>query len=230
MAEPDRVADCVSAMQARVAVPVTVKARIGIERGEGAAARGLEYSPADEERLHGFVTRVARGGCRIFAIHARKAVLSGFSPKDNREIPPLHYDVVMRLKQRFPELTIVANGGVRDAAHASALLAQVDGVMIGREAYHHPYLLAELERLLHPETDWTPPARAEVLETLAGYATRQLSAGQRLHAITRHVLGLFAGQPGARSWRRYFAEASRTDDAGVEVLTRAIELLRREAA
>jgi tRNA-dihydrouridine synthase A len=230
MAEPQLVAECVSAMQARVTIPVTVKARIGIERGAGAATRGLEFTAADEERLHDFVARVAQGGCRVFAIHARKAVLSGFSPKDNREIPPLRYDVVARLKQRFPSLTIVANGGVRDATQAIGLLASVDGVMIGREAYHHPYLLAELERLLHPDSDWQAPGRVAVLEKLAGYAAGQLASGQRLHAITRHVLGLFAGQPGARSWRRYFAEASQRADAGVEVLTRAIDLLRREAA
>jgi tRNA-dihydrouridine synthase A len=230
MAEPQLVAECVSAMQARVTIPVTVKARIGIERGAGAATRGLEFTPADEEHLHAFVTRVAQGGCSVFAIHARKAVLSGFSPKDNREIPPLRYDVVMRLKQRFPSLTIVANGGVRDAAQARGLLVSVDGVMIGREAYHHPYLLAELERLLHPDSDWQAPERAAVLEKLAHYAAAQIASGQRLHAITRHVLGLFAGQPGARNWRRYFAEAAHRADAGVEVLTRAIDLLRREAA
>ena len=230
MAEPDRVAECVNAMQACATVPVTVKARIGIERGAGAASRGLQYTSADEERLHYFITRVAQGGCRVFAIHARKAVLSGFSPKDNREIPPLRYDVVTRLKQRFPALTVVANGGVRDAAQASALLASVDGVMIGREAYHHPYLLAELERFLHPDNDWQPPERVAVLEKLAHYAAGQLASGQRLHAITRHVLGLFAGQPDARSWRRYFAETSQRADAGVDVLTQAIDLLRREAA
>jgi tRNA-dihydrouridine synthase A len=230
MAEPDRVAECVSAMRAQVAVPVTVKARIGIERGAGAAARGLEYTPTDEARLHEFVTRVAQGGCRVFAIHARKAVLSGFSPKDNREIPPLRYDVVSRLKEKHPALTIVANGGVRDAAQAAALLAAVDGVMIGREAYHHPYLLSEIELRLHPGTDWQPPGRIAVLEALVEYASRQIASGQRLHSITRHVLGLFAGQHGARSWRRYFAEAAQRADAGVEVLTGAIALLRREAA
>jgi tRNA-dihydrouridine synthase A len=230
MAEPDRVAECVSAMRAQVAVPVTVKARIGIERGAGAAARGLEYTPADEERLHDFISRVTDSGCRIFAIHARKAVLSGFSPKDNREIPPLRYDVVARLKTSFPGLTIIANGGVRDAAQAQALLAHADGVMIGREAYHHPYLLSELEQILHPGNEWGVPDRVAVLERVAAYAAHQIAAGHRLHSITRHVLGLFAGQPGARSWRRYFAEASQRADAGVEVLTRAIDLLRREAA
>jgi tRNA-dihydrouridine synthase A len=230
MAEPERVAECVSAMQARVAVPVTVKARIGIERGTGAATRGLEFTPADEERLHDFIAKVADGGCRVFAIHARKAVLSGFSPKDNREIPPLRYDVVARLKQRFPRLIVVANGGVRHASQVRELLAGVDGVMIGREAYHHPYLLSDLERMLHPDEDWQAPDRVAVLEKLAHYAAGQLAAGHRLHAITRHVLGLFAGQPGARNWRRYFAEASQRADAGVDVLTRAIDLLRREAA
>ncbi len=227
MAQPERVAECVGAMRARVAIPVTVKARIGIERGTGAAARGLEYTPADEERLHAFVTTVAQAGCRVFAIHARKAVLGGLSPKDNREIPPLRYDVVMRLKQRFPALTVIANGGVRDAVQASALLASVDGVMIGREAYHHPFLLSELERLLHPESDWQPPGRIAVLQKLASYAARQLASGEQLRSITRHVLGLFAGQPGARSWRRYFADAARRDGAGVDVLARAIELLQR---
>ncbi len=230
MAEPDLVAECVSAMQARVAIPVTVKARIGIERGAGAAARGLDFTPTDEVRLYDFVARVAQRGCRVFAIHARKAVLTGFSPRDNREIPPLRYDVVRRLKRDFPALTVIANGGVRDAAQALSLLADSDGVMIGREAYHHPYLLSQLERELHSGSDWQPPGRIAVLEALASYTSRQLAAGQRLHSITRHILGLFAGQPGARSWRRYFSEASRSDDAGVDVLTRAIELLRREAA
>ena len=230
MAEPDLVAKCIGAMQAAVTIPVTVKARIGIERGAGAATRGLDFTPSDEERLHDFIEKVADGGCRVFAIHARKAVLNGFSPKDNREIPPLRYDVVTRLKQRFPQLTIVANGGVRDAAQARALLESLDGVMIGREAYHHPYLLAELERTLHADSEWRAPDRVKVLERVASYAAGQLAAGHRLHAITRHVLGLFAGQPGARGWRRYFAEASQRADAGIEVLTGAIDLLRRQAA
>lgn len=229
MAQPKLVAECVSAMQARVHVPVTAKLRIGIESGEGAATRGLEFLESDRERLHEFVATVASVGCRVFAIHARKAVLTGFSPRDNREIPPLRYDVVRRLKQQFPALTIIANGGVRNAAQAEELLAHVDGVMIGREAYHQPYLLAELERRLNPESGWRPPERIAVLETLAEYAARQLNAGQRLHAITRHILGLFAGQPGARGWRRFFSDAARHEGAGVEVLERAVELMKRAA-
>jgi len=230
MAQPALVAECVAAMRARVTIPVTVKVRIGVESGAGAAARGLEFSGEDEGRLHDFVATVATAGCKVFAVHARKAVLSGFSPKDNREIPPLRYDVVRRLKQRFPALTIVANGGIRDSGQALALLADVDGVMIGREAYHHPYLLAELEQALHPNAGWQLPDRIVVLEELARYAARQLAAGHRLHSITRHILGVFTGQPGARSWRRYFADAARREGAGVEVLTRAVEMLRREAA
>jgi tRNA-dihydrouridine synthase A len=230
MAQPALVAECVAAMRARVAIPVTVKVRIGIESGLGAGTRGLEFSSEDEARLHDFVATVAMAGCNVFAVHARKAVLSGFSPRDNREIPPLRYDVVARLKQRFPTLTIVANGGIRNAGQALALLADLDGVMIGREAYHHPYLLAELEQSLHPNAAWRPPDRSEVLEELTRYAARQLAAGERLHSITRHILGLFAGQPGARSWRRYFSEAAHSDAAGIEVLTRAIDLFSRSAA
>lgn len=230
MAEPALVADCVAAMRSRVAVPVTVKVRIGIESGEGAAERGLQFTPGDQERLHRFVATVAGAGCQVFAVHARKAVLSGFSPKDNREIPPLRYDVVRQLKQQFPALTIIANGGIRDARQALGLLAQLDGVMIGREAYHHPYLLAELERALYPDSSWQAPDRGAVLEALARYAAPQLDAGHRLHSITRHILGMFSGQPGARSWRRYFTDAARREGAGAEVLTRAVEMLERNAA
>ena len=230
MAEPALVADCVAAMRSRVAVPVTVKVRIGIENGDRAAERGLQFTPGDQERLHDFVATVAGAGCQVFAVHARKAVLSGFSPKDNREIPPLRYDVVRQLKQQFPELTIIANGGIRDAAQVLELLTQLDGVMIGREAYHHPYLLAALERALYPDATWQAPERVAVLEALARYAAPQLDAGHRLHSITRHILGLFTGQPGARSWRRYFSDAARREGAGAEVLTRAVEMLERDAA
>ncbi len=227
MAQPKLVADCVATIRARVNIPVTVKVRIGIETGEGAAQRGLEYTEHDEERLHDFITTVAAAGCREFAIHARKAVLTGFSPRDNREIPPLRYDVVRRLKRQLPALTIVANGGIRDAAQALELLNEVDGVMIGREAYHHPYLLSELEQALYPHSDWKPPERIAVLQKLSRYAGAQLDAGHRLHSITRHILGLFSGQPGARSLRRYFSDAAREENAGVEVLERVVQLLQR---
>jgi tRNA-dihydrouridine synthase A len=162
-------------------------------------------------------------------IHARKAVLKGLSPKDNREVPPLRYDVAVRLRRDFPQLTLVANGGIRAASQAIELLRDLDGVMIGREAYHNPYLLAELETTLHPG-DWRPPTRAEAIEKLIPYAERQLAAGHTLHSITRHVLGIFAGEPGARSWRRYFSDLARTPGAGVEVLERASEILRNSRA
>jgi tRNA-dihydrouridine synthase A len=230
MREPDLVAECVAAMRACVRIPVTVKTRIGIEPGEGGTSRALDYDERDYERLHGFVERVASASCTIFMIHARKAVLKGLSPKDNREIPPLRYDIVRRLKRDFPQLTIIANGGIRTAGEATDLLRDLDGVMIGREAYHNPYLLAALERELHPDADWQAPTRIEVLERLIPYAREQLRAGHTLHAITRHVLGLFAGQPGARSWRRYFSEAARRSDAGIEVLERVMQMMRAQRA
>lgn len=227
MRDPDLVAESVQAMRAAVVVPVTVKTRIGIEAGEG-VSRALTYDETDYELLHRFVTQIAGAGCDVFMIHARKAVLKGFSPKDNREVPPLRYDIVRRLKHNFPQLTIIANGGIRTVEQARALLQDLDGVMIGREAYHNPFLLGELESLYDPEPSWKMPTRLEALEQLIPYAERQLRAGHTLHAITRHVLGLFSGQPGARSWRRYFSDCVRQPGAGIEVLERAHEILREQ--
>ena len=230
MREPQLVAECVAVMRARVRIPVTVKTRIGLEAGEGGASRALEYDAGDYELLHTFVRTVADAGCTTFMIHARKAVLKGLSPKDNREIPPLRYDIVRRLKRDFPQLSVIANGGVRSVAEANELLQGLDGVMIGREAYHNPYLLSELERHLHPTDDWRPPTRIEVIERLVPYAAEQLRNGHTLHAITRHVFGLFAGQPGARSWRRFLSEAARRPDAGVDILERVARLMREQRA
>jgi tRNA-dihydrouridine synthase A len=230
MAKPRLVAECVAAMRARVAIPVTVKVRIGIEEGEGAVRRGLEYTVRDYERLVEFVGLVAAAGCEVFAIHARKAVLTGLSPKENREVPPLRYDIVRQLKHDLPQLTIIANGGVRGIEQVDALLADVDGVMIGREAYHNPYLLAQIEKRLFPATTWLAPSRLEVLERFTAYAEGQLRDGHTLAAMTRHILGLFSGSSGARSWRRYFSEASRQSGADIEVLKRACEMLRRQEA
>ncbi len=227
MREPRRVAECVAAMRAGVQVPVTVKTRVGIEDGAGAASRALHYEERDYERLHGFITTVAAAGCSTFMIHARKAVLRGFSPKDNREVPPLRYDVVLRLKRDFPALQIIANGGIRTEALALELLGTLDGVMIGREAYQNPYFLAHLERALWPDDAWEPPSPGMVLERLKPYADKQVRAGHRLHAVTRHVAGMFAGRPGARQWRRYFAENAVKDEAGVEMLERAAEMMAR---
>jgi tRNA-dihydrouridine synthase A len=230
MAKPRLVAECIAAMRSRVAIPVTAKVRIGIEEGEGAVRRGLEYTLRDYERLLEFVGLVAASGCDVFAIHARKAVLTGLSPKENREVPPLRYDIVRQLKRDLPQLTIIANGGVRGVEQVDALLADVDGVMIGREAYHNPYLLAQIEKRLFPTTTWLAPTRLEVLERFTAYAETQLAGGHSLTAMTRHILGLFSGGNGARSWRRYFSESSRRTGAGIEVLRLACEMLRRQEA
>ena len=195
MAEPDLVAACVRAMRAAVTVPVTVKARVGIDRQES------------YDFLRRFVEAIAAAGCRTVILHARNAWLSGLSPKENREIPPLRYELVHRVKGDFPELEIIANGGIRSLEQARAQLARVDGVMIGREAYQNPYVLAEWEHALLGGAV-PAPSRFEVVERLLPYVERELAAGTPLRAITRHVLGLFNGLPGARAWRRRLSEAA----------------------
>jgi tRNA-dihydrouridine synthase A len=207
MAEPVLVRDCVAAMRAAVEVPVTVKSRIGIDEHE------------DYGFLRDFVGTVAESGCTVFVVHARKAILAGLSPKENREIPPLRYEFVYRLKQEFPQLTVVLNGGVRDLASVRAHLEHVDGVMIGREAYHNPWFLTELEQALGVR----PPKREEVMGRFMEYMAGQLERGVRLSAMTRHVLGLYLGQPGARRWRRQLAEGACRPGAGLEVVRAAME-------
>jgi tRNA-dihydrouridine synthase A len=189
MAEPGRVADAVAAMRAAVDVPVTVKCRIGIDDSEEFAF------------LARFVGTVGGAGCRTFVVHARKAWLKGLSPKENREVPPLRYEVVHELKREFPALEIVVNGGVRAPEAARAQLERVDGVMVGREAYENPWSLRAFQVAL---LDAEPPrrTRAEIVEAMAAYAERQARAGVPLRAIARHMLGLFNGLPGARAWRR----------------------------
>lgn len=215
MAQSATVRDCVAAMREAVAVPVTVKCRIGIDERD------------DYGFLRDFVGTVAEGGCEVFVVHARKAVLGGLSPKQNREVPPLRYDHVFRLKRDFPGLTVVLNGGLRSLATVREALREVDGVMIGREAYQNPWFLAELEREI---TGGRPPASREaVAEAMMPYIRAQLAAGERLQAITRHVLGLFAGQPGARAWRRTLSEGACRPDAGPELLERAMAHLGRAA-
>ena len=210
MAEPALVRDCVAAMRAAVSVPVTVKSRIGIDAHE------------DYGFLRDFVGTVAESGCDTFIVHARKAILSGLSPKENREVPPLRYEFVYRLKREFPGLHIVLNGGVRDLAAVRAHLAEVDGVMIGREAYHNPYFLAALERELRGVE---PPSRAAVMAAFMDYVEAQLAQGVRLTAMTRHVLGLYLGQPGARRWRRQLSEGACAKGAGLEVIREAMRLV-----
>jgi len=209
MASPGVVADCYKAMQADVDVPVTVKTRIGIDDRDS------------DEFLRQFVDTVAAAGCRKFVVHARIAILEGLSPKENRSVPPLNYERVYRLKQDHPELEIVLNGGISDIAQVDEVLQHVDGVMIGRQAYHHPYFLAELEH--HFEPGWPLPDRRQVVESMLPYVERELADGEKLGRITRHIVGLFAGQPGARAWRRYISEHAYREGAGVEVILAAMD-------
>jgi tRNA-dihydrouridine synthase A len=217
MAEPALVGECIAAMRARVAVPVTVKCRIGIDEQDSEA--GLER----------FVATVAEAGCRTFIVHARKAWLAGLSPKENREVPPLDHGRVWRLKAAHPELEIVLNGGIASLDEAEAHLAKVDGVALGRAAYQNPYLLAEVDRRLFGETG-VPPSRSTVLEALITYTDRHLAAGGRLNNIARHILGLFHGRPRARAFRRHLSELGPREGAGVGVLKDAMRLVEGAAA
>jgi tRNA-dihydrouridine synthase A len=211
MAEPELVAQCVAGMQRRVSIPVTVKCRIGID---------AQDSEAD---LQCFIDAVANAGCRTVIVHARKAWLDGLSPKENREIPPLDYDRVYRLKASRPELAIVINGGIEDLDAAAEHLHHVDGVMLGRAAYQTPYILAEVDRRFFDETV-SPLSRAEIIERLLPYAQSHVAAGGRLNNIARHVLGLYHGQPRARAFRRHLSERAVKDGAGVEVLIEALRI------
>lgn len=223
MLDPARVADCVAAMKASVRVPVTVKMRIGVVEGrmKETAAAIAEVSEEDYARLCDFVSAVRSAGCDVAIVHARKAVLGGLSPKENRDIPPLRYDVVRNLKQAFPDLPMIVNGGFRDVSSTLDALTWCDGVMLGREAYHRPMILTELERALHPESPHGSVTREAMLERMARYAERELARGERLPAITRHMLGLYAGEPGAREYRRLLSEGAREAGAGPDLIRHA---------
>ena len=216
MAEPKLVAECVSAMQEGLSVPVSVKQRIGIDDLDS------------YQQLCDFVGTIAATGCRIFIVHARKAWLQGLSPKENREIPPLRYEVVHQLKRDFPQLDIVINGGIETLAQCQAQLELVDGVMVGRAAYHNPWLLADADRLLFGDPS-PPPSRQQVVQQLLPFVDRELQAGTPLNRITRHILGLFHGQPGARAWRRTLSEqAWRPGATGNLLLEAATKVASRE--
>ena len=229
MREPARVADCVGEMRAAVRLPVTVKMRIGVVSAGTRDARGAvaQYTDGDFEALCGFVRGVRGAGCQVAIVHARQAVLGGLSPKDNREVPPLHYEVVRRLKSLFASLPIVVNGGLRDADSVRAALDWSDGVMLGREAYHRPFVLAELHQALATQPA-ALPSRAAIIERMMRYCERELAAGERLSAITRHMLGLYSGAPGARDFRRTLSEGARAAGAGAELLRRAIPTAARD--
>jgi tRNA-dihydrouridine synthase A len=212
MAEPALVADCVRAMRGAASVPVTVKCRIGID----------DQDP--EQALDEFVDRVGDAGCGVFIVHARKAWLEGLSPKENRDVPPLDYDRVYRLKSRRPDLTIVLNGGIVSLDEAETHLAHVDGVMLGRGAYHDPYLLADADRRLFGD-DRQKPSRAEILRSFIPYAEEKLARGVRLSSLTRHILGLMHGRPGGRAYRRLLSENAHLPDAGIALLHDAAALV-----
>ncbi|MGD8853336.1 MAG: tRNA dihydrouridine(20/20a) synthase DusA [Gammaproteobacteria bacterium] len=216
MLEPERVADCVAAMHGEVSLPVTVKTRIGVDRQESYAA------------LARFVELLAGAGTARLIVHARKAWLQGLSPRQNREIPPLRYDWVYRLKRDFPGLPVHLNGGITTLAEAREHLRYVDGVMIGRAAYHNPWLLADVDREFAADGS-PPPTRHQVVGRLLPYVEQELAAGTRLQQIARHLLGLFQGQPGARAWRRYLSEHAHRPDAGIEVLQEALARVPRAA-
>jgi tRNA-dihydrouridine synthase A len=216
MAEPDLVARCVAAMVGAVEIPVTVKTRIGI----------------DDQDSYGFLARlvevVAAAGCETLILHARKALLAGLSPRQNRDIPPLRYDVVARVRRDFPALTIVVNGGIRTLEQARVRLAEADGVMIGREAYQNPYCLAAWQQALLGIAE-PIPTREEVVRKLLPYVERELAQGTPLNAITRHLMGLFNGLAGARAWRRHLSEAAHRPGAGPEVIEDALAQMSSRA-
>jgi tRNA-dihydrouridine synthase A len=211
MAEPELVADCVHAMRAAVAIPVTVKHRLGLD------------GDTDYAFVRRFVDTVARAGCTTFVVHARNAWLKGLSPKENREVPPLRYEEAHRLKQDFPQLGIVINGGFRSLAAAAGQLGLVDGVMVGRAAYQHPTLLAGVDAVFfgdgHPV-----PSRAQVAERMFEYAVERIAEGVPLRAITRHLMGLYHGQPGARAWRRMLSDTRRLAAEDPRLLLDAMEV------
>ena len=214
MAEPTLVAECVAAMAGAAGEVVTVKHRIGIDDRD-----------SYDELTH-FVETVAAAGCGAFIVHARKAWLKGLSPKQNREIPPLQYELVYRLKQDFPHLQIIINGGFKTLAQVEQQLTHVDGVMIGREAYQNPWMLADADSRIFKQPA-AARSRKEVVERMLPFVEQQQALGVPVHRITRHMLGLFQGQPGARSWRRHLSENAHRPGAGPELLSEALALVSR---
>ena len=216
------VAECVRRMRDAVQIPVTVKCRIGIDERD------------DYEFFAGFVDEVAGAGVDALIVHARAAILGGLgrpglSPKENREIPPLKYGFVHRLRRERPDLPLVINGGFADLAQVRLQWAEGLGVMIGRAAYHRPAFIAELERAL-PDSDWPTPEPARVVETMVSYARAQAPRGVRLHSVTRHMHGLLAGREGARSWRRFLSDIASRPDAAPETLFSALPILNQGMA
>jgi tRNA-dihydrouridine synthase A len=208
MAEPNLVGDCVAAMKAQVKIPVTIKTRIGIDDLDS-----YDY-------LCHFINVTQKSGCDTYIIHARKAWLSGLSPKENREIPPLRYEIVEQIKREFPHLDIIINGGIQSLDAAKMHLQSVDGVMLGRIAYYQPFLLANVDTLFY-DVPLQVFSQSDVIESMADYIHEELKKGTRLHHITRHMLGLFQGQPGGKRWRRYLSEHANHPHANMDTLKQA---------
>jgi tRNA-dihydrouridine synthase A len=227
MAEPKLVADCVKAMRDAVSIDVTVKHRIGIDETES------------YEFVRDFVGTIADAGCRTFIVHARNAILKGLSPKENREIPPLKYEFAYRLKKEFPQLEIIINGGIKSQAEIDLHLQHVDGVMLGREAYHNPYMMADFDARYYQDTK-PIKSRTEILEAMLPYIhsqlarngteTKQAGGGLKLNSITRHMLGLMAGMPGARTFRHTLSDSKKLALGDPAILLEALNRMRSIAA
>jgi tRNA-dihydrouridine synthase A len=235
MKKPALVAECVAAMRDAVTIPVTVKLRIGVVDGAELGGEGLSrresareaaarFGAAEQNALEEFIAGIVASGCDAIIVHARKAVLGAWSPRDNREIPPLRYDVVRELKARFAPVPVVLNGGLRTPEQVVSELSWAHGVMLGREAYHRPMLLAEVGA---HGSNASPPDRIAMLERMTAYARREMARGERLSWITRHMLGLYSGLPGAKEFRRQLSEGARDPDAPAELLLAAGEACER---
>ena len=212
MAHPKLVADCIKAMQDSTSIDVTIKHRIGIDDQDS------------YEHMRDFVATVAETGCKTFIVHARKAILQGLSPKENREVPPLRYDDVYRLKQEFPELEIIINGGIKTHDQIAEIMPNVDGVMLGREAYQNPSVLIDADELYFGKPANTESAK-DAVRALYPYIETLLAKGAPLHYVSRHILGLFNGQRGARLFRRYLSERAHLRESGTQVLEEALQLI-----
>mgnify|MGYP003772710965 CR=1 FL=1 len=214
MREPDLVGECVAAMRKEVSIPVTVKCRIGVD----------DQDP--EESLFNLVKACHAAGVEQFIVHARKAWLEGLSPAENRDVPPLDYPLVYRLKEAFPNLTIVINGGIDTMADAKGHLDHVDGVMMGREAYKNPYILTNVDSLFYGDAH-TPPTREQVIEQLVPYGERLHAEGIPMHCLTRHILGLYHGQAGGKLWRRFLSESVSDKSVEPDILLRSLDCVSR---
>lgn len=214
MLRPDTVADCIDSMRAACSIPVTIKHRLGVDNMDS------------YDELENFVGSVSNAGCEVFIIHARKAWLSGLSPRENREIPPLNYPWIYRLKKEFPSLTIVLNGGITSMSEINTHLDHLDGVMLGRKAYEDPWFLAKVDSLVFKKTS-SRKTRIEIVEKMIPYIKEEVSNGEKLNHITRHLVGLYKGQPGGRKFRRHLADYAHSKDADYKTLIEASMLTQK---